>query len=144
MSVFAFFSRDFMGSVRIKNPCFFGGFPCHSSKKTRKGRTGLDIREPWGRRAPETPRRTLPRTHPVFGDTLADTLGDTSGPKCLRDCCIIDSGKARGPVSLGGPGSWYSHAQTLESVKCRFSKCHFSVSSKNWKIYSRLWAASKN
>ena len=25
---FPFFSRDFRGSVGIKNPCFFGGFPC--------------------------------------------------------------------------------------------------------------------
>ena len=29
------------GSVRIENPCLFGGFPCHLPKKTRKGRTGL-------------------------------------------------------------------------------------------------------
>ena len=25
---------------------------------------------------------------------------------------MFDSGEARGPGSLGGPGSWYSHAQT--------------------------------
>ena len=43
LTVFPFFSRDFRGSVGIKNPCFFGGFPCLFSKKkkkTRKGRTG--------------------------------------------------------------------------------------------------------
>ena len=41
LSVFPFFSRDFRGSVGIKNPCFFGGFPCLFKKKTRKGRTGF-------------------------------------------------------------------------------------------------------
>ena len=35
----------------------------------------LDTPEPGARRAPETPRRTLPRTPPVFGDTLGDTPG---------------------------------------------------------------------
>ena len=40
LSVFPFFSRDFRGSVGIKNPCFFGGFPLPFPKKTRKGRTG--------------------------------------------------------------------------------------------------------
>ena len=38
LSVLPFFSRDFRGSVRIKNPCFFGGFPCLSPKKQGKGR----------------------------------------------------------------------------------------------------------
>ena len=31
-----------------------------------------------------------------------------------------------------------------ESVKCRFSKAALVLSFKNWKIYSRWWAASKN
>ena len=45
LTVFPFFSRDFRGSVGIKNPCFFGGFPClFSKKKARKGRTGLWLR----------------------------------------------------------------------------------------------------
>ena len=35
-SVFPFFSRDFRGSVGIKNPCFFGGFPCLFPKKQGK------------------------------------------------------------------------------------------------------------
>ena len=37
-SVLPFFSRDFRGSVGIKNPCFFGGFPCLSPKKKNKER----------------------------------------------------------------------------------------------------------
>ena len=38
-NVFPFFSRDFRGSVGIKNPCFFGGFPCLFPKnKERKDR----------------------------------------------------------------------------------------------------------
>ena len=48
-SVFPFFSRDFRGSVGIKNPCFFGGLPClyPKKKKARKGRTGcLLVRVP--------------------------------------------------------------------------------------------------
>ena len=36
LSVFPFFSRDFRGSVGIKNPCFFGGFPCRFPKKQGK------------------------------------------------------------------------------------------------------------
>ena len=36
LSVFPLFSRDFRGSVGIKNPCFFGGFPCHFPKKQGK------------------------------------------------------------------------------------------------------------
>ena len=36
LTVFPFFSRDFRGSVRIKNPCFFGGFPCLFPKKQGK------------------------------------------------------------------------------------------------------------
>ena len=36
LSVFPFFSRDFRGSVGIKNPCFFGGFPCLFPKKQGK------------------------------------------------------------------------------------------------------------
>ena len=35
-SVFPFFSRDFRGSVGIKNPCFFGRFPCLFSKEQGK------------------------------------------------------------------------------------------------------------
>ena len=35
----------------------------------------LDTPEPGVRRAPETTRRTLPRTPPIFGDTLGDTPG---------------------------------------------------------------------
>ena len=37
---FAVFSRDFRGSVGIRNPCFFWWFSSPFSKKTRKGRTG--------------------------------------------------------------------------------------------------------
>ena len=41
LTVFLFFSRDFRGSVAIKNPCFFGGFPCLFQKnKERKDRDG--------------------------------------------------------------------------------------------------------
>ena len=36
LSVFPFFSRDFRGSVGIKNPCFFGGFPRVFQKKQGK------------------------------------------------------------------------------------------------------------
>ena len=36
LSVFPFFSRDFRGSAGIKNPCFFGGFPCRFPKKQGK------------------------------------------------------------------------------------------------------------
>ena len=35
----------------------------------------LDTPEPGALRAPGTPRRTLPRTPPIFGDTLGDTPG---------------------------------------------------------------------
>ena len=34
---FPSFPGDFMGSVGIKNPCFFGGFPCHFPKKIKDG-----------------------------------------------------------------------------------------------------------
>ena len=39
------FSRDFRGSVGIKNPCFFGGCPCLFQKKDmeRKGRAGARV-----------------------------------------------------------------------------------------------------
>ena len=37
-SVFPFFSRDSRGSAGIKNPCFFGGFPCLLPKKKNKER----------------------------------------------------------------------------------------------------------
>ena len=37
-----YFARDLRGSVGIKNPCPFGGFPCLSQKKTAKGRTGSE------------------------------------------------------------------------------------------------------
>ena len=50
----------------------------------------LDTPEPGARRAgpgDTGPRRTLPRTPPVFGDTLGDTPRDTSGPKGPRDSC---------------------------------------------------------
>ena len=40
LSVFPFFSRDFRGSVGIKNPCFLVVFLAVFQKKTRKGRTG--------------------------------------------------------------------------------------------------------
>ena len=36
LSVFPFFSMDFRGSVGIKNPCFFGGFPCLFPKNQGK------------------------------------------------------------------------------------------------------------
>ena len=36
LSVFPFLSRDFKGSVGIKNPCFIGGFPWRSPKKQGK------------------------------------------------------------------------------------------------------------
>ena len=50
----------------------------------------LDTLGPGAQRALETPRRTLPRTPPVFGDTLGEGgggpgTGDTSGPKGPRD-----------------------------------------------------------
>ena len=38
--VFPFFPKDFRGSATIKNPCFFGGFPCRFPKKARKRRSG--------------------------------------------------------------------------------------------------------
>ena len=41
LSVFPFFSRDFRGSVGIKNPCFFGGFPCLFPKKQGKEGQGI-------------------------------------------------------------------------------------------------------
>ena len=40
LSVFPFFSRDFRGSVGIKNPCVLVVFPAFFPQKTRKGRTG--------------------------------------------------------------------------------------------------------
>ena len=42
LSVFSFFSRNFRGSVGIKNPCFFlvVFLAFFQKKKTRKGRTG--------------------------------------------------------------------------------------------------------
>ena len=45
---FPFFSRDFRGSVGIKNPCFFGGFPCLFPKKNkeRKDREVLPLERP--------------------------------------------------------------------------------------------------
>ena len=36
LRVFPFFSKDFRGSLRIKNPCFLGGFPCRFPKKQGK------------------------------------------------------------------------------------------------------------
>ena len=33
LRVFPFFPKDFRGKVTIKNPCFFGGFPCRFPKK---------------------------------------------------------------------------------------------------------------
>ena len=44
-SVFPFFSRDFRGSVGIKNPCFFGGFSGLFSKKNKERKD----REMWER-----------------------------------------------------------------------------------------------
>ena len=41
LSVFPFFSRDFRGSAGIKNPCFFGGFPCNFPKKQGKEGQGF-------------------------------------------------------------------------------------------------------
>ena len=38
LTVFPFFSRDSRGSAGIKNPCFFGGFPCLFPKN--KGKEG--------------------------------------------------------------------------------------------------------
>ena len=38
---FPFFSRDFGGSVGIKKPCFFGGFPCLFPKNQGKEGQGL-------------------------------------------------------------------------------------------------------
>ena len=45
----------------------------------------LDTPEPGARRAPGTPRRTLPGTPPVFGDTLGHTPGTLrpEGPERL-------------------------------------------------------------
>ena len=36
------FSRDFGGSVGIKNPCFFGGFPCLFFSKKKKNKERKD------------------------------------------------------------------------------------------------------
>ena len=44
LSVFPFFSKDFRGSVGIKNPCFFRGFPCLFPKK--QGKEGQGILRP--------------------------------------------------------------------------------------------------
>ena len=49
----------------------------------------LDSPEPGARRAPETPRRTLPRTPPVFRGHSRRHSGDTSGP---RDSCSRPAG----------------------------------------------------
>ena len=43
LSVFPFFSRDFSGSVGIKNPCFLGGFPGHFPKKQGKEGQGYGV-----------------------------------------------------------------------------------------------------
>ena len=43
LSVFPFFSRDFGGSVGMKNHCFFWWFSLPFSKKSRKGRTGFTL-----------------------------------------------------------------------------------------------------
>ena len=43
LSVFPFFCRDFRGSVGIKNPCFFGGFPCLFPKKQGKEGQGKHL-----------------------------------------------------------------------------------------------------
>ena len=42
LSVFPFFSREFRGSAGIKNPCFFGGFPCHFPKKKNQRKERKD------------------------------------------------------------------------------------------------------
>ena len=46
LSAFPFFPRDFGGSPRRKNPCFFGGFPCRFPKKQGKEDQGkcLDVK----------------------------------------------------------------------------------------------------
>ena len=43
LCVFRFFSRDFRGLVGIKNPCFFGGFPCRFPKKKGKEGQGISL-----------------------------------------------------------------------------------------------------
>ena len=45
MSVFPFFSKDFRASLGIKNPCFFGGFPCLFPKKNQ-GKEGQGSQGP--------------------------------------------------------------------------------------------------
>ena len=40
-SVFPFFPRDFRGRLRIKNPCFLGGFPCRFPKKQGREDQGM-------------------------------------------------------------------------------------------------------
>ena len=63
---FPSFSRDFRGSVGIKNPCFFGGFPCLFPKKQGKEGQG-NLGNPKGglakgglaRKAPIGPKRAL-------------------------------------------------------------------------------------
>ena len=50
-SVFPFFSRDFRGRLRIRNPCFFGGFPCRVPKEQGKedqGNPGARQKLFWG------------------------------------------------------------------------------------------------
>ena len=91
LNVFPFFSRDFRGSVGIKNPCFFGGFPCLFQKnKERKDRVltlqehSRDTSLTLGRSGLEGPQR-----HPV-GHSLehpsfsGDALGDTPGARRAR------------------------------------------------------------
>ena len=44
LSVFPFFPKDFRGSASVRNPCFFGGFPCRFQKgKEKKIRDVLAI-----------------------------------------------------------------------------------------------------
>ena len=64
LSVSPFFSRDFRGSVAIKNPCFFGGFPCLFQEKQGKEGQGPKRakKDKKGRTSPN--RETPPRLKP--------------------------------------------------------------------------------
>ena len=74
-SVFPFFSRDFRGSAGLKNPCFFGGFPCLFPKKQGKegqgfgGIEAVDTEFPY--RLPIVDRGAI--AVPLFADPVSDS-----------------------------------------------------------------------
>ena len=111
LSDFAFFSRDFRGSVEIKNPCFFDRFPGLFPKKQGKEGQGASVAEnptiianapacyrslsdPSGPKCPGSvsPRVSgTPQTRRHSGDTL-ETLSEHSGAPVRR--------ASRHPVAL--------------------------------------------